>query len=192
MSPELAAIAERAFALLAAGAASRHEPFHTPTLASTGLDGRPRLRTVVLRHVDMVLRTLRFHTDRRSDKAAELAADPRFALHGYDAPAKVQIRVEGRVTLHATDALADAAWNASRAMSRVCYGSQPGPGVEIAQAGAFALPHDDEAIEAGRRHFVAVVCAVERLEWLDLALAGHRRALFDWRAGAVQARWLVP
>jgi hypothetical protein len=32
------------------------------------------------------------------------------------------------------DAVADAAWQSSRAMSRVCYGTRPAPGSEIAMA----------------------------------------------------------
>ena len=95
MTPELSAVLERAFGLLAEGAANRRMPLHTPALATVGRDGRPRIRTVVLRGVDAEARTVRFHTDSRSDKISELADDPRYALLGYDADAKVQIRVEG-------------------------------------------------------------------------------------------------
>ena len=104
--------------LLADGAAHGRGGFHLPTLATVGADGGPRLRTVVLRAADPAEGTLRFHCDRRSDKASEILADPACALSAYDAAAKIQIRVEGRAALHTDDALAEAAWTGSRAMSR--------------------------------------------------------------------------
>ncbi|WP_375426082.1 pyridoxal 5'-phosphate synthase [uncultured Friedmanniella sp.] len=48
------------------------------TLATLGLDGWPAARTVLLSSVSDV--GLRFHTDARSAKVAELAADPRVSL----------------------------------------------------------------------------------------------------------------
>ena len=185
---------EQAFRLLARGRADRRSPFHTPCVATLGLDGRPRLRTVVLRAFDGVDRTLRFHTDARSDKALELAADDRAAVHFYDPSAKVQIRLEGRAHLHADDSLADEAWAQSRSMSRACYGVLPGPGEQLEAAGDFALPADDAEVAAGRAHFRAVRFVFDRLEWLWLEHAGHRRALFVWDAGRPrpQSCWLVP
>ena len=67
------------FRLLARGVADRRSPFHTPTLASLNADGAPSLRTVVLRGFDPARRELRVHTDARSAKLAELAAEPRAA-----------------------------------------------------------------------------------------------------------------
>jgi hypothetical protein len=78
-------------------------------------------------------------------------------------------------------------------MSRQCYGIAPGPGTEIASGGAFTLPEMDEtATAAGRERFVAVVVTVDSLEWLYLAMAGHRRARFAWTDGALRAAWLAP
>ena len=118
---------------------------------------RPRLRTVVLRAADAAAGILRFHCDRRSDKAAEILAHPACALAAYDAAAKVQIRVEGRADLHTDDAVAEAAWAGSRAMSRVCYGSAPAPGTALAAGGAYALPDATVAGTPGRPHFAVVV-----------------------------------
>jgi hypothetical protein len=68
--------------LLERGAADRRSAFHTLAVATTGLDGRPRVRTVVSRRVDPPARAVRFHADSRSAKVAELRADPRLALLG--------------------------------------------------------------------------------------------------------------
>jgi hypothetical protein len=185
--PTLASCLERAFALLAEGVTNRRSPFHTPTLATIGLDGAPRARTLVLRGFDPAARTLRLHTDARSAKVAELAAEPRCALHGYDAAGGLQLRLTGRATVH-DDAVAEAAWQASRPSSRACYAIAPGPGTPVAEPPP--APRDPEA---GRRHFRAILLRFERLEWLDLAASGHRRARFAWPAeGPPATTWLVP
>lgn len=179
---------ESAFRLLARGVADRRSPFHTPTLATRGADGAPNLRTVVLRAFDPARRRLRIHTDRRSAKAAELAAEPRAMLHGYDPGAQVQLRLAGRARLHLDDAVADAAWAASREMSRMCYAAEHAPGAILAAPAA--APRD---AAAGRANFAAVLMEVDSLDWLLLAHEGHRRARFSWdAAGALTAAWIAP
>ncbi len=177
--------------LLADGAAHGRSGFHLPTLATIAGEG-PRLRTVVLRAADAATGTLRFHCDRRSDKAFELAENPACALAAYDGPTKVQIRIEGRATLHTDDAVAEAAWTGSRAMSRVCYGAEPAPGTALPAGDAYILPDEATAAATGRRNFCAVVVRAQRLDFLFLDRRGHRRAAWcrdgsDWEGG-----WVAP
>lgn len=184
---DLAAARAEAFALLARGVADRRHPFHTPTLATLSLDGAPRARTLVLRGFDAPTRTLRLHSDARSDKVAELLREPRAALHLYDAGAQVQIRLEGTAQAHHDDALAEAAWAASRPFSRMCYAIEPAPGTPIAAPAP--APRDDAS---GRVHFCAITFTFARMEWLWLAAGGHRRARFTWTPEGEEATWLVP
>ncbi|MEI6161053.1 MAG: pyridoxamine 5'-phosphate oxidase family protein [Roseococcus sp.] len=184
---DLAAVRSAAFALLARGVTDRRSPVHTPTLASIGLDGTPRARTLVLRGFDATARSLRLHSDRRSEKFAELTQDPRCALHAYDAAAQVQIRLEGIASLHTDDAVAEAAWQASQPFSRMCYAIEPGPGVAIAAP----QPAPQDAV-AGRAHFGVILLHMHSLEWLWLSAEGHRRARLDWLPGEERATWLVP
>lgn len=184
----LPATLETAFATLAQGVADRRHGFHCPMLATIGLDGAPSARTLVLRGVDAAARQIRLHTDRRAAKVPELAADPRAALLFYDAGAQLQLRLSGRATLHAEDAIADRGWAESRAMSRFCYAIAPAPGTPVPAPPAMTLDS-----EAGRPHFCVVIFHLESLESLHLAAAGHRRARFAWdRAGGASATWLVP
>jgi pyridoxamine 5'-phosphate oxidase len=180
--------------LIARGVADRRSPFHHPTVATIGQDGRPRARTVILRACEPSVRALRFHTDARSAKIEEIGRDGRAALHFYDPQAKIQIRVEGVASIHAADAVAEAAWAGSRVFSRQCYGVSPGPGAPIDSGGGFTLPETtDEATASGRAHFRAIVVRASSLEWLYLSHAGHRRAHFAWNGeGAWTARWLTP
>lgn len=189
---DLHATLAEAWRLIADGVTDRRSPFHTPTVATVGLDGRPRSRTVVLRAAERDSRSLRFHCDARSDKFAELGREPRVTLHVYDASAKIQVRAEGQATLHTNDSLADAAWEASRPASRIVYATEPAPGTPIDEGAAFTLPVDDAAVAAGRANFAAVAVRIETLEILHLASAGHRRSRFTVAADRVEGRWLAP
>ncbi|MCJ2013260.1 pyridoxamine 5'-phosphate oxidase family protein [Methylobacterium sp. J-076] len=177
--------------LLADGAEHGRSGFHLPTLATVSAEG-PRLRTVVLRAADAATATLRFHCDRRSDKAFELAENPACALAVYDAGAKIQIRIEGRAVLHTDDALAEAAWAGSRAMSRVCYGAEPAPGTALPAGNAYTLPDEATAAATGRRHFCAVTVQARRLDFLYLDRRGHRRAAWAQDESGWDGGWLAP
>jgi len=183
-----------AYRLIKRGVTDRRNAMHTPSVATLGLDGRPRIRTVVLRDFDEGAGTLRFHTDRRSEKVSELARDPRIGVHFYDEAAKVQLRIDGSAAIHCEGIVADAAWIASQRMSRVCYGTDPAPGSVIERADAFRLPNLDPEIAAGREHFSAIVVTISAIEWLWLKSGGHRRATFRFRNGAesVESQWLAP
>lgn len=191
---DLDATLAEAWRRLARGAADRRSGFHTVQLATVGADGGPRVRTVVLRAVAPSLRLLRLHTDARSAKAAELAAEARVEVCGYDPQAKMQIRARGVATIHGADVAADAAWAASAQGSRMAYRGAVAPGEALERPG---LADPDGAVreplsDLGREHFLALAIAVERLEWLHLAAGGHRRAVYAWSGGALSARWLAP
>ena len=178
--------------LLADGAAQARSGFHLPALATLRRRGRPAAAHRGAARRRRGAGTLRFHCDRRSDKAAEILAIPACALAAYDEAAKIQIRVEGRATLHTDDAVAEAAWAGSRAMSRVCYGSEPGPGTALPAGDAYSLPAKRRPARWGGPHFAAVMVRAERLDFLYLDRRGHRRA--GWRRGEAgwQGGWLAP
>ena len=159
--------------LLEEGPALRRNAFHMPALATVDAAGHPQVRTVVLREADPAAGALRFHCDRRSDKASEIAAS------GHAA------------TLHSDDALAEAAWAGAMAMSRICYGADPAPGAVLPRGDAYTLPDAETALTLGRPNFCAVVVRVARLEFLYLDRRGHRRAAWE-RAGNWRGCWLAP
>ena len=179
-----------AWRLFSDGVSDRRSPFHVPTLATIGLDGRPRLRTVVLRACDPAKRQLRFHTDVRGVKADEIARDPRVALHGYDPAAKAQIRIEGHAAIHGADEIASSAWSNSLAISRACYAINPAPGTVLDMAGDYDVPAEAGEDSDALQNFRAVIITATRLEWLYLARRGHRRAVFDLVNH--EASWLAP
>lgn len=70
---------------------------HAMTVSTTGPDGSPSARVVLL--TDVQDGAWRFATDVRSVKARNLAADPRCSLTFYWQPLGRQVRVEGRACL---------------------------------------------------------------------------------------------
>lgn len=183
-----------AWARLAAGVRDRHDPFHQGVLANAG-DAGPQARYVVLRAADPVAATLAFHTDARSPKVAALARDPRVAWvffgHGE------QLRLEGRVRLHAGDAEAAAIWSSLRPLARRTYAVPLPPGTAVATPSEAGLPGlhapvDPAALEAAAASFVLARVELASLDWLSLAASGHRRARFERADGGWQGGWCAP
>jgi hypothetical protein len=188
---DLDAAYDAAWRLLDDGVTNAKAPFHLPAVATIGRDGAPRVRTVVLRASARAGPWLQFHTDRRSPKVAEIAADPRVALHFYDRAAKVQLRVRARAVVHGEDAVARAAWDKTRSFSRVCYRIDPAPGTPLAAPDGYAEPEPDDP-DVGFETFRVVRAHVAEIEWLYLAGQGHRRAIFQLSDGGYEASWLTP
>jgi hypothetical protein len=173
----------------------RTHPWRTFTVATSGDDGVDA-RTVVLRGADRASGTLRFHTDRRSSKLAQLLHDRRVALVFYGEG--VQARVRGIATVHTEGENADAAWAATPAMSRRCYLTSAAPGTPSEEPTSGLPPEIGmlrppiEATARGRAAFAVVVVHAQSIDWLHLAAHGQRRAGFGREAGGWMSTWLVP
>ena len=178
-----------AWSLLARGVKDRKSAFHTPTVATIGIDDAPHLRTVVLRGCDVEQQRLRFHTDKRSAKVLEMSAKPNAAIHCYDAGLKIQLRLG--VELKLIDGTGfDEAWTATRPMSRECYQVTTAPGSPIEDP--YEAIFDASTTHDGEINFAPVAAEVQTMEWLYLAAKGHRRAYFDLTQTPVKMCWLVP
>ena len=183
-------ILHQCWALLKRGVEDRRFSFHHPVLSNVTAAGKPGSRVVILRSADAVTRQLRFHTDIRSPKWHDLSLKPDVSVICYDGAEKVQLRIAGQAKLHNADDVARAAWDQSQRMSRITYGSQPGPGAAIGGFDAFDLPDTDDDIADGYSHFGAIVVNVTTIDWLYLKARRNRRAHFKLVSG--EATWLVP
>jgi hypothetical protein len=185
---DLDEVLAEAFRRLARGVADRHSAFRTPTIATVGPDGAPRIRTMVLRRFEPAARRLTLHTDRRAAKLIDIAQQPCVAVHVYDARAALQVRLAARARIHADDEVARDAWAAGAPSSHFGYAITPAPGTEIA-----APPPAAIGDESGFRNFALATLTFDTLEWLWLYHGGHRRARFTWADdGSHSASWLVP
>lgn len=184
----LAAIATEVWLRLARGAADRRAAFSRMQVATLTAQGWPDIRTVILRGADEAGRRLSFHTDRRSAKASEIAADGRVALHLWDPQAEVQLRLWGQAAVESEGTEAEAAWSRLAPRQRQVYHAPLAPGSTLRAPAEADPPHPPAD---GRGAFARVDVTVARFEWLELRLTGHRRARFDWQKGW-QGRWLAP
>jgi pyridoxamine 5'-phosphate oxidase len=191
---DLPAIAADLWARLVRGKADRKSPWHTPVVGTA--DGE--MRIMVLRHVEAAAGALRFHTDARSPKVAQIGAGERVHILFYDPGAKLQLRCSGMGVIATDGPLADAAWAASPATSRRCYLAPIAPS-SPAGVPTTGLPSDYESrvptlaeSEAGRGNFAALTVTLDRIDWLYLAHDGHRRALFDRSGDQWSAGWIIP
>jgi pyridoxamine 5'-phosphate oxidase len=190
MFTDLDEVVANAWALLAQGVASRKHGFHDAAVATIGTTGLPRIRTVILRGAEPTTKTVRFHTDVRSQKCKDLEANPYIALVFYDEPSKTQVRVEGVASLHSDDELADMSWKAAQPMSKITYGIMPEPGSVIQSPDLVSMPEPQTDVEWARKHFVVVKVEIQTLQWLYLKQGGQRCAVFDFVANT--RTWTVP
>lgn len=196
MDDELSRVLDAAWTLLTRGSADRRSPLHTPVVASVGADGAPEARVMVLRKAERATGLLRFHTDARSPKVAALHGRP-VAVLGYHPGEAVQVRLTGVAEVVREGPEVDAIWAQSTEFARRCYMVEAGPGTPLPGPGS-GLPPGVEgrkpeaaALVPARANFAIVKIAVTRLDWLHLAQAGHRRAVFT-AADGWQGGWVVP
>ncbi|MEX0346929.1 MAG: pyridoxamine 5'-phosphate oxidase family protein [Rhizobiaceae bacterium] len=179
---------DKAWKTIEDGVADRHMPAHTPTLATTGNDGLPKLRTIVVRHVSKSELVIRFHTDIRSSKAAELRRQSGCCIHVYDKAAGLQLRFDGYAELHHESTVAKSAWDGSSPMSRKCYGQLQAPGAKLADPNLARLDGSSE----GFQNFCAVLVNVTAVDLYALSHTGHRRAHWTVNNGTWTGHWLAP
>jgi hypothetical protein len=163
---------------LGRGVADRRHPARHPTLATIGPDG-PEVRTLVLRAADRAGATLELHTDLASPKAAQIAAEPRVALHMWLPRARLQIRARALAEIGVGDR---ALFDRLPPEARANYGGAA-PGSAPADTGA-ALAGDGDAERFGR-----LTCRLTALDILHLGET-QARALFRAETGW-QGQWIA-
>ncbi len=196
MDSELQHALDISWRLMIRGAADRRSPMHTPVVASVTADGRPDSRIIVLRAVDRSQATLRFHTDARSPKCRDIDGRPVSVL-AYHPGEAVQLRIAGVGRVLADDPAADAVWAQSPPFARRCYLAEQRPGTPLS-APASGLPEWVQGREPtllelapARANFAVLMVDITAIDWLHLAQAGHRRAVFC-AAHGWNGEWRVP
>ena len=180
--------------VLAEAAAGRELAPRLMQVATIGLDGAPRLRTVMLRSVEADGWHITFHTDATSSKSAELTADPRLEAHLWRQDLQVMLRLRGRASLvRPPDPRALAAWDALPGHSRHVYRLTEPQGATIARGGGYGR-HEAKpgGHDPGLDHYAVVSVALDEIEGVSLDPAGHRRAIWQAPGRESPDRWLVP
>lgn len=162
---------------LGRGVADRKHPARHPTLTTMGPDGVEQ-RTIVLRKLRVAHAQLEFHTDALSPKCAQIAADPRVAVHVWLPGPKLQLRMRGEARLEPGD---PAVFASLPPQAAVNYGG-PVPGTP--------LTGPKQAQEGEVARFTRILCDLTVMDILHLGDPQTRaeyRAEDGWRG-----RWIAP
>ncbi len=184
--------------MLVSAVSERAHAFKKPVLTTIGSAGMPKARIVILRDVQIEDRSVRLHTDARSEKVSEIRGNPNVMLAFYDPSEEIQVQISGRATVHESDAYADAAWTGAAPSSRRAYLAETVPGTPLS-APASGLPSDvegiipsEERLGAGRSNFAALQLVFDQVDWLFLSPRGNRRARFTLDRETWVGTWLAP
>ena len=162
--------------------------FHT--LAVSSIDNNQiATRVMVLREFNLKERYIRFHTDYRAAKIDHYSKNNSASVLGYDPNLKIQIKLQGSISVHYNDYLTQAAWEGSTTRSKKCYSVKGGSTLEISDPKEYDLK--DGNIEDGYMNFAVLKFSFNNLEFLHLKSSGHRRALHSWNE-SFTSTWLVP
>ena len=148
-------------------------------LATTGLDGTPRVRTLVFRgwHGDD---RLELYTDTRSAKFAELMQQPKVELCWLLPKAKQQYRFRAKWLREEQNSNAER-WQSLSPQGRALW-CWPPPGLPLERDADF--PEQLEDSVALPENFLVVQLQIYRVERLHLSYHPHQRTLWcredDW------------
>jgi pyridoxamine 5'-phosphate oxidase len=164
-------------------------------LATTGSEGRPHVRMVLLKHVDG--RGFVFYTNLESPKSADLRAHPWAAACFHWPALERQVRIEGRV-IRVTDGEADAYFATRPRLSQLgawaSRQSEPMSGrFELEQAVAAVGLRFAIGTVPRPAHWSGWRIVPDRMEfWQQRAFRHHDRQLFTRGADGWDAQWLFP
>lgn len=190
----------KAQSLIEPGATERHSEAHCPTVATLDANGLPSQRVMILRHVNWAARKLRFHTDARSTKTLTLSKRNAASVLFYLPEAKIQLRLNGTISMTTTGDEVDQAWNNATLFARRAYMATTAPGTVVEEP-VSGLPAfiegrqpTEQDITPARENFALLHVEFDTVEWLYLANSGHRRARWRWGLDCAnwEGRWLIP
>ena len=162
--------------------------FHTPVVSSIK-NNQITSRVMVLREFDLKDRKMRFHTDYRASKIHHYEEDSSATVIGYDPEIKIQIKLQGNMSIHYDDETTKLAWDNSTPRSKKCYSVKGGSSKEISNPEEYDIK--DFEVEEGYKNFAVLVFHFNSLEFLYLKSSGHRRAIHKWN-DEYDSKWLVP
>lgn len=187
---ELAEVEARIWSELARAVPDRRHSWRTLALATVTPEGEPRVRSVVLRWADREQGVVEIHSDRRTQKIEDLSAQPRVELLAWDPETSVQIRILGPVGVHYMDDVAEQRWRNLDTYGYTIYRARTAPGTVVPEPMGIDVGLSPEEAFRG---FVVLRVQVTRLDWLELARGGHRRAQFlRSPTGKIASDWLAP
>lgn len=186
---DLIEIEKQIWLLLQQSVKTAKSAFHQAYIATIN-DNFPEQRTVVLRNINIEGKTLRFHTDIRSEKIKHLTKNNSLSWLFYDAELKLQLRINSIASIHSEDEIADFAWGNSRLASKMCYTTQAKSGSFIAEPEIVDVNQKEiepQLLDFARKNFCVVEARAFAMDFVFLNAKGNKRGFFDYQTG--EFRW---
>ncbi len=162
-------------------AQERDHGWRTLALATVDAD-RADARVVILREVDAAAQCLRFYTDARSSKVAQIGLQPLGTLLAWCPRLSWQLRLQVRLRVDTEEHSVQPRWARLRMTPAAQdYLSPLAPGLPLGAT-------EREPGGSARTNFAVVHADVLGVDWLELHADGHRRARFD----AQGETWVQP
>jgi general stress protein 26 len=195
---QLDRIFQRSLAQLSIGAADRQHAFHRATLATMGLDGEPKQRTVNVRGFDPERNLLHIFTDKRSIKVTELKANPAVGLCFYDDTSRTQILLSGKAqSFMNDDDHKQTAWAKISEDEYPYYACPVAPGKELPEPHAVSsstivAPIGTDYLRASaRENFALIEVHFNVLDWVVAQGTNCFRARFKLSDGTWHGSWVA-
>ncbi len=162
---------------------ARH-PFKYFTLATSSINGTPRLRTLVLREIDEQL-NLTVYTDKRSKKITHIHEHNTVSLLFLDSERLIQISIRAKAEIITDNSSIKKIWENVPQKSRKEYTTTLAPGEEI---------RDPELVDflEEKHFFTAIKLIPDKIEYLKLNRPNHIRVLFKKQNNDWKGTYLVP
>ncbi len=161
-------------------------PFRLFQFATVGLDGRPKIRTLVLRSADKSASVLTFFIDKRSQKYKEILSINFVSLISFDAVRNVQLRLEGVADFEDAQYVEEY-WDNLRTESKKAFSGYYSPGTVVDnpnEAWNYSSVHID--------NFCVLKVVVTQMDWLELTESGNIRAKFRRNNERWNWEWVAP
>jgi len=153
--------------------------WRTPVLATTDAVGDAQARVVVLREVDREARRLRFFTDSRSPKVAQMSTRPRGLLIMWSPALRWQLRATVVLEIRVSGSDVSSAWERLKKSGATNdYLARLPPGEAIASAADAAIAQEKTSSDVCG-NLALVDASVQSIDWLELGEDAARRARFE-------------
>ena len=184
--------------LLFIGVKDRKHPYHTPVFSNISKKNIVESRAIVLRKFEEKNLILNFHSDFRSPKILSLKNNNQTSFLFYDFSIKIQLRIKTLSTINNQNKITEEAWKVTNLSSRKCYLSQKNPSSKTNKPEdglpeqLIGIDPSKEESERGYSNFTVIQNKIEKIDWLYLDYAGHRRLNINCQKDIPEFIWLIP
>ncbi|MDO9554066.1 pyridoxamine 5'-phosphate oxidase family protein [Rhodonellum sp.] len=175
---------------LHAAVSDPQNPLRTVCLSTTGMDGFPESRIVVLRRAYHASKTIEIHTDSRSEKYRQLISNPNASLLFYDPKNQRQVRMRAAAMIDHQNPVSFQVLDTLSAHGKNLYGLDTDPGTK----GKIDIQKSANYVEENsKKHFVVIRLKILSIDFLELNRAFHKRAILSYQdSSLVSASWMMP